>query len=216
MKIYYRTLHVDHAIGSGNRKGEYGYSIQKFSGNISYSDTENAWDDRSYPTVGFKLTLTRHYLEHIFSFYIPSWLFVALSWVSFAIPPEVVPGRMALLITLMLVLVNISGTVIDKNSPTEYLTFLDIWMFACIVYVWMALIAYAFLLLHKRFMVWKNKPKCATSLVETESDTGNQKRNTKLTTSYDHYGHWDGSFLICFPLAFLLFNIVYWSIVATS
>ena len=34
-------------------------------------------------------------------------LFVVVSWVSFLVPPEVVPGRMAMLITLFLVLINI-------------------------------------------------------------------------------------------------------------
>ena len=37
----------------------------------------------------------------------PPGLFVITSWASFLIPPEVVPGRMAMLITLFLVLINI-------------------------------------------------------------------------------------------------------------
>jgi hypothetical protein len=31
-------------------------------------------------------------------------LFVVVSWISFVVPPDVIPGRMALLITLFLVL----------------------------------------------------------------------------------------------------------------
>ena len=38
-------------------------------------------------------------------------MFVVVSWVSFLIKPEVVPGRMALLVTLFLVLINIFNSV---------------------------------------------------------------------------------------------------------
>ena len=36
---------------------------------------------------------------------------MVVSWISFVVPPDVIPGRMALLITLFLVLVNIFNTV---------------------------------------------------------------------------------------------------------
>ena len=45
-----------------------------------------------------------------------SGLFVVVSWISFVVPPDVIPGRMALLITLFLVLVNIFNNV-TTNSP---------------------------------------------------------------------------------------------------
>ena len=46
-----------------------------------------------------------------FKVYLPSGMFVVVSWVSFLIKPEVVPGRMALLVTLFLVLINIFNSV---------------------------------------------------------------------------------------------------------
>jgi hypothetical protein len=39
--------------------------------------------------------------------YLPSFMFVIVSWISYLVKPEVVPGRMALLVTLFLVLVKI-------------------------------------------------------------------------------------------------------------
>jgi len=38
--------------------------------------------------------------------YLPSFMFVIVSWISYLVKPEVVPGRMALLVTLFLVLVR--------------------------------------------------------------------------------------------------------------
>ncbi len=48
--------------------------------------------------------------------YLTTGLFVVVSWISFIVPPEVVPGRMALLVTLFLVLVNIFNSV-TANAP---------------------------------------------------------------------------------------------------
>ena len=48
---------------------------------------------------------------YLFQVYLPSFMFVIVSWVSFLIKPEVVPGRMGLLVTLFLVLINIFNSV---------------------------------------------------------------------------------------------------------
>ena len=48
-----------------------------------------------------------------------SGLFVVVSWISFVVPPDVIPGRMALLITLFLVLVNIFNTVTTNTPKAE-------------------------------------------------------------------------------------------------
>ena len=62
-------------------------------------------------STGIELLLTRNKLKYIPLYYLPSGLFVVVSWVSFLIPPEIVAGRMALLITLFLVLINIFSIV---------------------------------------------------------------------------------------------------------
>ena len=43
-------------------------------------------------------------------------MFVVVSWISFLVPPDIVPGRMALLVTVFLVLINIFNT-ITTNIP---------------------------------------------------------------------------------------------------
>ena len=84
--------------------------------------------------------LERHFMSYIITYYLPSGLFVVVSWISFLIPPDIVPGRMALLITLFLVLVNIFNN-INSNSPkAEGLTAIEIWMLACILFVFGLLI----------------------------------------------------------------------------
>ena len=69
-----------------------------------------------------------------------SGLFVVVSWISFVVPPDVIPGRMALLITLFLVLVNIFNTVTTNTPKAEGLTAIEIWMLSCLLFVFGALV----------------------------------------------------------------------------
>jgi len=103
----------------------------------------------NFSLAGFEMKLSRHVMSYIITYYLPSGLFVLVSWISFLIPPDIVPGRMALLITLFLVLVNIFNN-INSNSPkAEGLTAIEIWMLACILFVFGALIVYAAILNQK-------------------------------------------------------------------
>ena len=63
-----------------------------------------------------KVEMMRRRTPVLLQVYLPSGLFVIVSWISFLIPMDVIPGRMALLVTLFLVLVNIFNTV-TTNTP---------------------------------------------------------------------------------------------------
>merc|ERR1712147_10039 len=71
----------------------------------------------NFSLAGFEMTLERHFTSYIITYYLPSGLFVVVSWISFLIPPDIVPGRMALLITLFLVLVNIFNNINPNPNP---------------------------------------------------------------------------------------------------
>ena len=47
----------------------------------------------NYSVAGFELTLYRKVSHYIITCYLPSGMFVIVSWISFLIPPDVVPGR---------------------------------------------------------------------------------------------------------------------------
>ena len=76
-----------------------------------------------------------------------------VSWISFLIPSEEIGGRIGLLVTLLLLLVTISTCVVT-NTPgvCDFLTYLlfstqaeglkaiEVWMLACVLFVFAALI----------------------------------------------------------------------------
>ena len=83
--------------------------------------------------------MRRNSLHYIITWYIPSGMFVIVSWVSFLIPPENVPGRMALLITVFLVLVNIFNAITTHIASVEGLTAMETYLIVCIFFVFGAL-----------------------------------------------------------------------------
>ena len=94
----------------------------------------------TFSLAGFEMVLHRYVSTYIITYYLPSGLFVIVSWISFLIPMDVIPGRMALLVTLFLVLVNIFNTVTTNTPKAEGLTAIEAWMLACILFVFGALI----------------------------------------------------------------------------
>ena len=102
-----------------------------------------------YAACGFRVLIDRKRHQMMFQIYLPCFLFVCVSWVSFVIRPEIVPGRMALLITLILVLVNIFNTV-RSNAPIpsgSTLNAIDFYLVTSSVMVFLALAEYAVVLL---------------------------------------------------------------------
>merc|ERR1711971_926378 len=89
----------------------------------------------------------RKQMQFVIQVYLPSCMFVIVSWVSFMVKPEVVPGRMAMLVTLFLVLINIFNSVREQAPISSSLNAVDLYLVVCIFFVFAALIEYAVILL---------------------------------------------------------------------
>lgn len=47
----------------------------------------------NYSLAGFEMVLDRHVSHYIINYYLPSGLFVAVSWISFLVPSDIIPGQ---------------------------------------------------------------------------------------------------------------------------
>ena len=208
----------------------------------------------NYSVTGFEMILTRKMSFYVITYYLPSGLFVVVSWISFLVSPEVIPGRMTLLVIIFLVLINMFNT-IQSNSPTaEGITAIESWVIACIIFVFGALCEYAVILFFIKISILRREEAADKGIkslifldqspdsptthrrskhkaeegqnhdenngIEREQDsqdedifendvrrgTKQQKQNTK-----DKYTKTDITFLMMFPVMFIIFNIFYWS-----
>ncbi|KAK7073528.1 hypothetical protein SK128_002168 [Halocaridina rubra] len=57
------------------------------------------------------MTFQRKYTSYLLTIYLPSGLFVGVAWLSFTWPPEVIPGRTVLIITSLLTVISMYGSV---------------------------------------------------------------------------------------------------------
>ena len=153
------------------------------------------------------MKLKRNMQKYLYIYYLPSGLFVVVSWVGFLIPPEVVPGRMAMLITLFLVLINIFNIVTSNSPNVEGMTAIAAWMLVCIFFVFGALVGYAYLL-------WKKKKSC----LKRKKSRKMSEEETKMRQilKEDYRSRVDDVFLVVFPIMFLVFNLIYWPMCLSS
>ncbi|KAF4533286.1 hypothetical protein B566_EDAN004406 [Ephemera danica] len=81
---------------------------------------EDEYSEHKSNMLLLTVLLHRDIRSHILVTYFPSALFVSVSWGSFLVSPEVVPGRMVLLVTTLLTLVTMLNTVrcgVPSNEP---------------------------------------------------------------------------------------------------
>jgi len=114
----------------------------------------------TFSVAGFELTLKRKVSHYIITYYLPSGMFVIVSWISFLVPPDIVPGRMTLLVTVFLVLVNIFNTITTNIPKAEGLTAIEAWVIVCVLFVFGALIEYAGLLLKMKLATTRSFRRC--------------------------------------------------------
>ena len=169
------------------------------------------YENKSYAVCGFHILLARTKEQIFFQVYLTSIMFVVVSWASFIIKPEVVPGRMGVLVTIFLVLINIFNNV-KTNAPVSIsLNAVDLYLIVCIFIVFLALVEYAIVLFRERYKV------------EVETSP-NEKQHTQNSLSipnensvrveawpepHSNANKLDTISLILFPIIFVLFNIIY-------
>ncbi len=114
---------------------------------LLFSKTSSSLRQRSfdfggnfYAYTGISVTFTREFEKYMIEYYVPMFLFVTMSWLSFLIPYQQVkfaiisflmtlskmtfylfqvPGRMGLLVTLFLILINTYNSTISTAPPIK-------------------------------------------------------------------------------------------------
>ena len=90
-----------------------------------------------------KFTLSRNIGYYLVQMYIPSILVVMLSWISFWLNVNAVPGRISLGVLTVLTMTTQSSGVNASLPRVSYTKAIDIWMSVCLLFVFMALIEFA-------------------------------------------------------------------------
>ena len=143
--------------------------------------------------IHIHLTRTKKSRDKIFgSFHLSTGIFAAISTISFIIPTDSVPGRMGLLITLYLILVNTYGSI--KAPSKRGFSTIEVWFFGVQAPLIFAIVEYAALLVLKKFFSSKN-----FKILKSDYSTAEFSNFADIVS-------------LCLSVLFqLLFNVYYWT-----
>ncbi|OWF51197.1 glycine receptor subunit alpha-2-like [Mizuhopecten yessoensis] len=97
----------------------------------------------NYSSLKADFFMVRNINYYVIQMYIPSLLIVMLSWVSFWLNVNSVPGRVNLGVLSVLTISTQSSSVNRTLPRVSYTKAIDIWMAACLVFVVAALVEFA-------------------------------------------------------------------------
>ncbi|XP_043243035.1 glycine receptor subunit alphaZ1-like [Amphibalanus amphitrite] len=182
----------------------------------------------------------RQFSYYFVQMYLPSILIVLVSFLSFWIPVDNVPGRVSLGVTSLLTLATQFTTIQRSLPPVSYVKAMDIWMFFCIVTVFLAMVEFT-LAYNFRFTLAQDgdrKPKPVKEpvtvlginsiaaglrqprvVVLTQPEEGKTPFAVLKLSVYwvaERFAKKKGNFIdnfskLLFPIAFLVFNLAYWN-----
>ncbi|CAK9301657.1 unnamed protein product [Gordionus sp. m RMFG-2023] len=96
-----------------------------------------------YSCLRVELLLRREFSYYMLQLYIPSFMLVIVSWVSFWLDKESVPGRISIGVTTLLTMATQSSGINAKLPPVSYTKAIDIWIGSCLTFIFGALLEFA-------------------------------------------------------------------------
>lgn len=193
---------------------------------IRHMNCQNSYH-MEYSCIMAEFDLQRSIGFHLVQSYLPTILVVVISWVSFWMDVEAVPGRVTLGITTLLT-VSSKASGVQSNLPqVSYVKAMDVWMGTCTAFVFAALLEFTHVNYLWRKTTTNTKQSEGANKGETwlplnltsdktkspDGDVGNGQ--VKCVNSYLQANKLtarriDEMSRMAFPVSFFIFNLCYW------
>jgi len=159
-----------------------------------------------YSCLEARIYLQRRVGFHLVQTYLPTFLLVSVSWLSFWLGKEQGTTRVLLSVAALLALSGIS-TGLGADSPkVSYIRAIDVWMGTCTVFIFAALAEFAvvnnYWMSKERFIAAKLQDEEIEMLEQNQSRR--EQEETLWSTTVDKKCQY------LFPILFLIFNCIYW------
>uniref|UniRef100_A0A8C1GME7 Gamma-aminobutyric acid type A receptor beta2 subunit a n=1 Tax=Cyprinus carpio TaxID=7962 RepID=A0A8C1GME7_CYPCA len=125
----------------------------------------------SYPRLSLSFKLKRNIGYFILQTYMPSILITILSWVSFWINYDASAARVALGITTVLTMTTINTHLRETLPKIPYVKAIDMYLMGCFVFVFLALLEYAFV----NYIFFGRGPQRQKKAAEKAATANNEK-----------------------------------------
>ncbi|XP_076319565.1 glycine receptor subunit alpha-2-like isoform X2 [Tachypleus tridentatus] len=203
-----------------------------------------------YSCLSVLFIFERHISHHLVQVFAPSALIVMLSWFSFWIGIDAIPGRVTLVVTSLLSLFTQFSGIRGGLPPASYINGIDIWMATCMLFVFASFAEFVVVKffdkqrqvffrqqMKKTLIGDSRKHLTGLSVSDVEKGYDQSKPPIRPRSAWtipvnvqDNFPHnwfkhpswsmdWvvtiDHAARIFFPVAFLIFNTIYWPILLT-
>ncbi|XP_029938912.1 gamma-aminobutyric acid receptor subunit beta-3 isoform X3 [Salarias fasciatus] len=138
----------------------------------------------AYPRLSLSFKLKRNIGYFILQTYMPSILITILSWVSFWINYDASAARVALGITTVLTMTTINTHLRETLPKIPYVKAIDLYLMGCFVFVFLALLEYAFV----NYIFFGRGPQMQKRLAE-KAQKANNDRNKFEQPKVDSQGN---------------------------
>nr|XP_013036204.1 gamma-aminobutyric acid receptor subunit beta-3 isoform X1 [Anser cygnoides] len=125
----------------------------------------------AYPRLSLSFRLKRNIGYFILQTYMPSILITILSWVSFWINYDASAARVALGITTVLTMTTINTHLRETLPKIPYVKAIDMYLMGCFVFVFLALLEYAFV----NYIFFGKGPQRQKKLAEKTAKANNDR-----------------------------------------
>ncbi|XP_050540665.1 glycine receptor subunit beta-type 4-like isoform X2 [Daktulosphaira vitifoliae] len=197
------------------------------------SDCQESFQIGNYSCLVAQFYLSRSVGFHLVQSYLPTMLIVVISWVSFWMDVDSVPGRTTLGVTTLLAVGSQSSGIQSGLPQVSYVKAIDVWMGTCTAFVFCALLEFTVV----NYMWRKLKPDILKTFLTEPLNGGTSSKtyeenlqpsptipvsvvkrmlheeytyiptaetNAALARTIDEYSRF------LFPVAFIAFNALYW------
>lgn len=159
--------------------------------------------------VGFEITLSRIGTPYMMSYFLPAFGMSCIGSISFLIMPESVPGRVALLLTLMLLLISFFNAIQNQIPKSDGMTAIGLYLLSSLLAVFMALFEYGIILFRmkqRQVQKMKNTTEIRINAKKVAWNVDNVEMNEAMITDYKI----DQFAFVLYIGILILFNFAYW------
>lgn len=185
----------------------------------NYTRTHNITGNHSCLQADFHLVRNIGY--YVIQMYVPSLLIVMLSWLSFWLNVNSIPGRVTLGVLSVLTISTQSSSVNASLPRVSYTKAIDIWMATCLVFVFAALIEFAVVNVLSQNVPGRRFSLATLFLVPGEKEEKDTTVDQDGCVSVENRQQPRNKIILCsvyldiasrfmFPVAFGVFNMIYW------
>ncbi|XP_006007588.1 gamma-aminobutyric acid receptor subunit beta-4 isoform X1 [Latimeria chalumnae] len=147
-----------------------------------------AFTTGSYPRLSLSFRIKRNIGYFILQTYMPSILITILSWVSFWINYDASAARVALGVTTVLTMTTINTHLRETLPKIPYVKAIDVYLMGCFVFVFLALLEYAFV----NYVFFGRGPQQQKKLNERINKANNERHRyeeKRVREQVDPYGN---------------------------